>query len=102
MSTPFERRRRKKPNSSDMGGCSLHVLDAGSRLDQRLASILVSDGGGQLDLGVAPVEGVDDRGVLLGHEAAADLAGARHLRVVSLQILGEEKEAADLRAVGHS
>src|SRR5215813_14619060 len=98
ISTPFERRRRKKPNSSDMGGRSLHVLDAGPRLDRRLPSILVGDDGGQLHLGAAAVEGVDYRGVLLRHEAAAHLAGARHLRVVGLEILGEEEEAADLRA----
>src|SRR5215471_18770691 len=100
MSSPLERRRRKKPNSSDMGRRPLHILDTRSRLDRGLPPILVGDGGGQLYLGAAAVEGVDHRGVLLRHEAAAHLAGACHLRVVGLEILGEEEEAADLRAVG--
>src|SRR6266542_2925850 len=95
MRIPLESSSSKKPKSSDTDGRSLDVLDAGARLDGRLPAILVGDGRGQLHLVPAPVERVDDRRVLLGDEPAAHLARARHLRVVGLQILGEEQEAAD-------
>ena len=45
---------------------------------------------------LAVVEGLDHGGVLLGHEAAPHLAGARHLRVVRLELLVEQQEARDL------
>src|SRR4029453_6227951 len=98
--TPLEISNKKKPKSSDMSGGPLDVLDVHGGLQRALAAVLVSDGGAQLD-GVAPgVEGLDDRGILLRHVPAPDLAGARHLGVVGLQVLGQEQEAPDLLGVG--
>src|SRR6266478_7669997 len=99
ISTPFDISRKKKPRVSDMSRRPRHVLDLDARLDGRLAAVLVGDGGGQVDLVLTRVEGVDDGGVFLGDEAAPHLAGARHLGVVGLQILGQEEEAPDLRGI---
>ena len=46
----------------------------------------------------AAVERLDQRGVLLGDEAAAHLAGAGDLLVVRVELLVEQQEAPDLRA----
>src|SRR6266851_4479094 len=97
--TPFDMRRKKKPKVSDMSGRPFHVLDPDPRLDARLSAVLVRDGGGQVHLAQARVEGVDDRRVFLGHVPAPHLAGARHLGVVGLQVLGQEEEAPDLRGI---
>src|SRR3989304_1316539 len=78
----------------------LHILDLDARLDRRLAAVLVCDRRRQLYLIPAGVEGVDDRCVLLGDEAAPDLARARDLGVIGLQVLREQEEAPDLRGVG--
>src|SRR5262245_63226119 len=96
VSTPLEISSRKKPKSSDMGDGPLDVLDVHGRFQRPLAAVLVGDGGGQLDVAAARVEGLDDRRVLLGHVTAPHLAGARHLRVVGLQVLGEQQEAPHL------
>src|SRR6185436_21186711 len=92
-STPLDIRSRKKPKSSDMGDGSLDVLDVNGGLQRALAAVLVGDGRAQLDVAAARVERVDDRRVLLGHVPPPDLAGARHLRVVGLQVLGQQQEA---------
>src|SRR5712692_9342456 len=99
ISTPFDMSRKKKPRVSDMSGRPFHVLDPNLRLDVRLSAVLVRDGGSQVDLAQARVEGVDDRRVFLGHVPAPHLAGARHLGVVGLQVLGQEEEAPDLRGI---
>src|ERR1700741_3713143 len=96
VSTPLEISSRKKPKSSDMGDRALDVLDVHGGFQRALAAVLVRDGGGQLDGVASRVEGVDDRRVLLRHVSAPDLAGARHLRVVGLEILGQQQEAPDL------
>src|SRR5713101_2778276 len=97
--TPFDMSRKKKPSVSDMSRRPLHVLDLDARLDGRLPAVLVGDGGGQVDLALARVEGVDDGRVLLRDEPAPHLAGARHLGVVGLQVLVQEEEAPDLRGI---
>src|SRR6267143_1448341 len=95
---PFDISRKKKLRSSDMGRRpGVDVLDLHARLHDALPAVLVGDGGLQLDRVTARVERVDDRSVLLGHEASPHLARARHLGVVGLQILGEEQEAANPR-----
>src|SRR6266540_623360 len=92
---PLESSSSRKPRSSSMRERSLDVLDAGARLDGRLPAVLVGDGRGQLDLVLAPVEGVDHRHVLLGNEPPPHLARPRALGVVGIQVLSEEEEAPD-------
>src|SRR4029453_6472034 len=99
VNTPLEISSRKKPKSSDMGDGSLDVLDVNGGSQRALATVLVGDGRAQLDVAAARVEGLDDRRILLGHVPAPDLAGARHLRVVALQVLGQQQEAPDLLRV---
>src|SRR5262245_7196612 len=99
MRSPLDRRSSRKPSSSDTGGCSFHVFDVDTRLDRRLPAVLVRDGRGQLDLVLAAVQRLDHRRVLVGDEAAADLAGSRHLGVVRVQVLGQQEEATELRGV---
>src|SRR2546426_2043693 len=97
---PLESSRRKKPRSSDTGGRSLDVLDPDTRLESGLATVLVGDGRGQLDLVLARVERVDHRSVFLGDEAPPHLARACDLGIVRLQVLGEEQEAPDAGGLG--
>src|SRR3990170_2472416 len=96
---PLDIRRAKNCHSNTRRRL-LHILDLDARLDRRLAAVLVGDRRRQLYLIPAGVEGVDDRRVLLGDEAAADLARARDLGVIGLQVLREQEEAPDLRGVG--
>src|SRR5262245_66306080 len=96
VSTPLEISSRKKPKSSDMGDGSLDVLDVHGGLQRALAAVLVGDGGGELDVATPRVEGLDDRRVFLGDVTASHLAGARHLRVVGLQVLGQQQKAPHL------
>src|SRR5262245_52871220 len=100
MSSPLDISSMKKPRSSDMGGHLLGGVDVHGRAHGGLAAVLVGDGRGQLHAVLASVEGVDYRRVLLGHVAPAHLAGASHLGVVGLQVLGEEQEAPDLLGLG--
>src|SRR5713101_2898165 len=100
MRIPLDIRSRKNPNSSDTAARSFHVLDVDAGLDGGLPAILVSDGGGQLDRLLASVQRIDHGSVPLGHESPAHLAGARHLRVVRLEVLRQQEEATELRGVG--
>src|SRR5213594_1797546 len=94
--SPFDIKRQKKPRSSDTGHRrGVDVLDAHTRLHDGLTAVLVGDGGLQLDRAAARVERVDDRRVLLGHEAPPDFSRPRHLGVVGLEVLGEQEEAPD-------
>src|SRR5262245_34735812 len=97
---PFDMSRKKKPRSSDTcGHLRLDVFDAHPGLHGGLTAVLERDGRRELDLVAARVERLDDRRVLLGHEAPAHLAGARHLGVVGLEVLGQEQEPAKLRGL---
>src|SRR6185436_9081069 len=97
MRIPLDIKSRKKPKSSDTSGGSLHVLDPDARLDGGLPAVLVRDRRRQLDLVLAAVERADHLRILVGHVEAPHFPGARHLRVVGLQVLGEQQEATDPR-----
>src|SRR5262245_61623792 len=97
---PFETSSRKNPKSSPTGGHPLDVLDLYPGSDRRLPPVLVGHRGGQLHLVLAAVEGLDDLRVLLRDEAPPHLAGAGHLGVVGVEILGQEQEAPDPGGVG--
>src|SRR4029453_5493402 len=99
-STPLEISSKKKPKSSDMSGGPLDILDVHGGAQRALAAVLVGDGRGQLDAVAPRVEGLDDRRVLLRHVPAPHLAGAGHLGVVGLQVLGQEQEPPGLLGVG--
>src|SRR6267143_5751 len=99
ISTPLDSRRAVNCQSTTDGRL-LRVLQADARLDDGLPAVLVRDVGGQLHLVAAAVEGVDHRRVLLGHEAPAHLARARHLRVVGLEVLREQQEPPHLSRFG--
>src|SRR5262245_51841158 len=97
---PFEISRKKNPRSSDTGHrWCVDVLDPYARLHDGLSPVLVGDGRLELDRLPTRVEHVDDRRVLLGHEAPPHLARARHLGVVGLEVLREQEEAADPRGL---
>src|SRR5713101_4949919 len=72
------------------------------RLENALAAILERDLHGHFDLVGAAVKGLNDIGIFVGDEAAADLAGAGHLGVVGLQFLIEQQEAANPGRPGKS
>src|SRR5437773_7406101 len=100
ISSPFDISRKKKPSSSGTRGhLRVDVFHPHARLEGGLAAVLVGDGGRELHVVAARVERVDDRLVLLGHEASPHLAGARHLGVVGLEVLGQEQEPANLRGL---
>src|SRR5262245_5564879 len=96
---PFDIRSIANWKSSDMGHGSgarrrLDVLDHDAGTDLGLPAVLVRDGRGDLDVTLAAVEGGNETGILLHDVPAAQLARARHLRVVCLEVLGEQEEAA--------
>src|ERR671932_611391 len=80
----------------DRVGLPVHDLHA--RRDDALAAVLEGDLGRYVGLGRAVVEGLDQRRVALGDEAAADFLGARELAVVGVELLVQDKEAFHLRA----
>src|SRR4029077_5371800 len=92
---PLDSSRSRKPKSSATGRGLRDVLDAHARLDGRLSAVLVGDARRKLGLPGPPVQRVDHRRVLVGHVAPPHLAGPRDLRVVGLQVLGEQEEAPD-------
>src|SRR6516162_3920026 len=73
------------------------VLDRHVGADRRLAAVLEGDVRDELDIGTPAIERVDHRLVFLADEAAANLAGTRHLVVVGVELLVEQHEAADAR-----
>src|SRR5712692_10571097 len=99
MRSPLDISSRKNPKSSDTGRRSFDVFDPDARFDVGLPAVLVGDARRQFDLVLASVERVDHGGVPLRHESPAHLAGARHLGVVRLEILGQEEEPPDLGGV---
>src|SRR6516165_5333268 len=73
------------------------VLDRHVGAYRRLAAVLEGNVRDEFDIGASPIERVDHRLVLLADEAAANLAGTRHLVVVGVELLVEQHEAADAR-----
>ena len=78
-----------------------HVADLHARRDRALAAVLEGHLGGDVGLGRAVIERLDQRRVALGDEAAAHLLGPRHLAVVGVELLVQDQEALDLRARRH-
>src|SRR6266446_481379 len=94
---PLDSSRRRNPKSSNTGRGLRDVFDAHAGLDGRLSAILVGDARRELGFRHPPVERIDHRRVLVGHVATSDLAGPGDLRVVGLQVLGEQEEPPDPR-----
>src|SRR5258708_21016116 len=91
ISTPLVTSASVKPQSS------MDVLDGDLRGHGPALAVLVSHFGGDLGFARAAVERIDDRGVFLRDDAPAQLARARDLGVVGVEILGEQQEAAHAR-----
>src|SRR5262245_59668044 len=93
ISTLLKRASRACPHPSYVSGSRFgHVhlvdrLDSQDVFDLGLPAILVGDDRLDLDLGPLIVEGCDDILILLGDIAASDLAGARHLLIIGIQLL---------------
>ncbi len=77
----------------DVGG-----VDRQRRGDDALAAVVEAHRGLDAVLGVAAVQGGEQRRVLGHHVAAAQLLGARHLLVIGVEFLVQDDEAPDLRA----
>ena len=75
-----------------------HVDDLQRRRHLAGAAVLELHLGLDVLLALAAVERVDQHLVALGDEAAADLARARQLAVVGVELLVQDQEAADLAA----
>src|SRR4029450_1191367 len=106
IEAPLSTRANRTSRSSDIlrrlpcrlgGGVA---VDGDGRAQRRLAAVLESDLHGDVGRRGAAVERLDDAGVLLGDEAAADLAGTRHLGVVGVELLVQQQVALDLLNVG--
>src|SRR6185503_11215218 len=91
ISTPLVISASVKPQSS------MDVLNGDLRAHGGALAVLVGHFGGDLGLARAAVQRLDDRRVLLGDDAPAQLAGARDLGVVGVEILGEQQESAHAR-----
>src|SRR5260370_42498960 len=96
---PFDSSRSRKPKWSDTGRGLRDVLDADARLDGRLSAILVGDARRELGFRRPTVQRIDDRRVLVSHEATPHLARPGDLPGGDLQILGEQEEATYPRAL---
>src|SRR5258705_10650336 len=72
---------------------NMHVLDGDPGAHSRALTVFVGDLGGDLGLGRAAVERLDHRRVLFRDHAPAQLARARDLGVVGVEVLGEQQEA---------
>src|SRR6516165_2813607 len=75
------------------------VLNRYVGADRRFAAVLEGDVRDELDIGAPAIERVDHRLVFFADEAAANLAGTRHLVVVGVELLVEQHEAADARRI---
>src|SRR5262245_42604550 len=90
-----------------MSGClprrgeSLRVFDLQRRADTAGAAVLELHRSLDELLGLAVVHRVDQHLVLVVDEAALDLAGARHLAVVRVELLVQDQETVDLTASQH-
>src|SRR6516165_3723001 len=73
------------------------VLDRHARSNSRCTTILEGDVGHQFDLALPAVKRLDNTVVFLSNEAAPYLAGARDFIVVRIELLVEEKKAANAR-----